>query len=185
MNDLNSGNFGLLISYVLPGMAVLWALSYSSAAVGAWLTDTAAAGPTIGGFLNVTLAAIAAGLLVSTLRWMTIDKIHAMTGLRRPPLEYARLAERLSGFHTLVRHHYDYYKFHGNMLIAVAFWIVVRHLFPGQTALRIDSLDLLAGVLLVVLFVGSRDNLRNYYERTSMLLGMSRKPRGRAASDRR
>ena len=57
VNDLNSGNFGLLISYVLPGMTVLWALSYLSPAVGAWLTDTAAAGPTIGGFLNVTLAA--------------------------------------------------------------------------------------------------------------------------------
>jgi hypothetical protein len=102
-----------------------------------------------------------------------------------PPFEYARLAERLSGFHTLVRHHYDYYKFHGNMLIAVAFWIVVRHLVPGQTTLRIDSLDVLAGILLVVLFVGSRDNLRNYYERTSMLLGKTRKPRGRAASIRR
>ncbi len=137
VNDLNSGNFGLLISYVLPGMTVLWALSYSSPAVEAWLTDTAAAGPTIGGFLNVTLAAVAAGLVVSTLRWMTIDKIHAMTGLRRPPFEYARLAERLSGFHTLVRHHYDYYKFHGNMLIAVAFWIVVRHLLPGQMNQRL------------------------------------------------
>jgi hypothetical protein len=71
------------------------------------------------------------------------------------------------------------------MLIVVAFWIVVRHLVPGQTTLRIDSLDVLATIVLVVLFVGSRDNLRNYYERTSMLLGKPRKARGRAASVRR
>ena len=179
VNDLNSGNFGLLISYVLPGMTTLWAFSYPSPTVRAWLTDTAAAGPTIGGFLNVTLAAVGAGLVVSTLRWMIIDNIHAMTGLRRPPFDYGRLAERLSGFDTLVRHHYDYYKFHGNMLIAVALWITVRHLFPGQISLRIDSLDLLAGTLLVVLFVGSRDNLRNYYQRTAMLLGKAKKLRGR------
>jgi hypothetical protein len=171
VNDLNSGSFGLLISYVLPGMTALWALSYPSPTVRAWLTDTAAAGPTIGGFLNVTLAALVAGLVASTVRWMTIDRLHALTGLRRPTFNYGSLCERISGFDLLVRHHYEYYKFHANMLVAVLFWAVARHIGPGGISPMIDGVDVLALILVGILFVGSRDNLRNYYERTRMLLG--------------
>jgi hypothetical protein len=171
VNELNSGNFGLVISYLLPGMTVLWGFSYPSARLRDWLATTATAGPTVGGFLYVTLAAVAAGLVASTVRWMTVDAVHARTGLRRPEFNYAHLAEKIDGFDVLVRHHYEYYKFHGNMLIAVLFWSLLRHAPRGSTSWSLSAVDLLAVVLMVVLFLGSRDNLRNYYRRTQMLLG--------------
>lgn len=171
MNDLNSGNFGLLISYVIPGMTALWGLTYPSPTIRTWLHTTAASDPTVGGFLYMTLAAVAAGLLASTVRWLTVDALHAMTGLRRPPFNYARLAQRIAGFDLLVRHHYEYYKFHGNMLVALVFWTIARRVGQADIRQGIDALDLLGVLLIVVLFVASRDNLRNYYQRTCMLLG--------------
>jgi hypothetical protein len=176
VNDLNSGNFGLLISYVIPGVTALCGLSYPSATVRVWLATTAAAGPAVGGFLYLTLAAVATGLLASTVRWMTVDAIHALTGLRRPQFNYAHLAEKIAGFDVLVRHHYEYYKFHGNMLVAVIFWSLARHVPQGHLNWRVSSVDLLASMLVVVLFLGSRDNLRSYYRRTQMLLGSVREP---------
>lgn len=171
MNDLNSGNFGLLISYVLPGAATLWGFGYLSSTVRSWFSTTSASGPTIAGFLAITLVAVGFGLVTSTVRWMTVDAVHSLTGLRRPPFNYARLAEKIAGFDLLVRHHYEYYKFHANMLVAVVFCAVARHFPQGQFQPRLDAFDAAAVALAVVFFVGSRDNLRNYYRRTQTLLG--------------
>lgn len=113
MRDVTGQNFGLLIAYVLPGLTALWGVSFFSATVRGWLNGPGSEQPTVGGFLYVTIASIAAGLTVSTVRWMTVDQLHEATGLRRPPFDYTRLQANLEGFDLLVRHHYDYYKFHG------------------------------------------------------------------------
>lgn len=69
----------------------------------------------------------------------------------------------------MVRHHYEYYKFHANTVVEPVFWVVARHI--GEGRLAPEGMDLLAAALIGVLFVGSRDNLRNYYERAQKVLG--------------
>ncbi len=176
MQDVTGQNFGLLIAYVLPGVTSLWGLSFFSLTVRTWMSAPSANPPTVAGFLYLTIASVAAGLAVSTLRSMTIDHLHAVTGIRRPTLDYTRLQSKLGGFDLLVRHHYEYYKFHANMLIAVAFSTVARHAAKELLPPKVDRLDLLALFLMVVFFLGSRDNLRNYYQRARMLLGSRKDP---------
>lgn len=93
MKDVSTGNFGLLIAFVLPGFIVLWGASYFSATVRLWLS-TADATPTVGGFMFGTLASVAAGVTVSTVRWLVIDKIRDWTGIRQPPWNFSRLGQK-------------------------------------------------------------------------------------------
>ena len=64
MKEVSPGNFGLLIAFLLPGFIVLWGLSYFSATVRLWLAGSGQS-PTVGGFMFVTLASVAAGVTVS------------------------------------------------------------------------------------------------------------------------
>lgn len=65
MREVTGQNFGLLIAYILPGFIVLWGLSHFSTTIAGWLGATAD-GPTVGGFLYVTLASVGAGLAVGS-----------------------------------------------------------------------------------------------------------------------
>jgi hypothetical protein len=64
MTEVSGKNFGFLIAYILPGFVRLWAISYFSPTVRAWLvsSSSAAGAATVGGFLYVTLASVGAGL---------------------------------------------------------------------------------------------------------------------------
>ena len=75
-------DFGLLIAYVLPGFVALWGGTYVSESLRTWIGSSATEGPTLGGFLYMTVGSIAAGLTVSTVRWMVIDTLHHATGVR-------------------------------------------------------------------------------------------------------
>jgi len=79
-------DFGQLIAIVLPGFTALWATTYVSDALRPWFGLSPPAEPTLGGFLLLGLASIAAGVTVSTLRWLVIDPIHHRTGVQPPRL---------------------------------------------------------------------------------------------------
>jgi len=70
---LSNDNFGPLIAYLVPGTIVLLGLSQFSPAVRVWFAATPADAPTVGGFLYLTLASLAAGMTVSALRWALVD----------------------------------------------------------------------------------------------------------------
>lgn len=171
MREISSSNFGLLIAFVLPGFTALWGVSYLSPVLRSWLLGSAPSGPTIGGFLTVTLASVACGLTVSTVRWATIDVIHHRTGLPRPRWDFSRLQEHFAAYEMLNEIHYKFYQFNSNALISVLLVVLARRIHFGFFTARVAWLD--AGLLLLslVLFIGSRDTLRNYYERVDDLLG--------------
>lgn len=181
---MSTSNFGILISYIVPGATVLWGANYVSPVVSNWLGGSSLLAPTVGGFLYATLAAVAAGVTVSTVRWMIIDTVHRWTGLRRPDFDYAVLAERTAGFDLLVRHHYEYYKFHGNMLIALVFLAIARRYSLGFWDTPLDAVDLGLVLLAVVFFMGSRNTLHSYYVRVRQLLGENQLPKA-GAPDRK
>ena len=75
MTDVSARNFGYLVAYIIPGFTVVTAAGAYSPIVRSWL-GTAPPGPTVGGFLYVTLASVAAGMAANALRWLILDAIH-------------------------------------------------------------------------------------------------------------
>lgn len=185
MNELSYKNFGLLIAYVLPGFVALWGISQFSPTVESWISTSGQGAPTIAGFLHVTLASLAAGLTVSAVRWVIIDRFHHATGLKPPRWEFANLDDRLQGFLALVENHYRYYQFYSNTLIAgvIAY---VAHLSRHGTTLYQQIWPALGFILLELVFLaGSRDALRKYYSRVERLLETPEAPERSLDHDQR
>ena len=169
MREVTSNNFGILIAYLVPGFTALWGVSYFSPTVSTWLTGTTNGGPTIGGFLYVTIASVAAGMTVSALRFHIIDRIHAWTGIVHPAWDFSRLRESVAAYDVLIEIHYRYYQFHANGLMALIVLYVSRQIAVRHWDLGLEDLGfLLASVLF---FATSRDNLHKYYARVAKLLG--------------
>ena len=168
MKEISGQNFGLLIAYVLPGFVSLWGVSHFSSMVRGWLVASsvsAANSATVGGFLYVTLASVAAGLTASTIRWVVIDRLHELTGIRRPRWDDSKLQERLGAFEALVENHYRYYQFYSNMLVAVLFLFTARLIASGRPVADMNPLDYAILAIVPLYWAGSRDTLRKYYSR--------------------
>ena len=76
--------------------------------------------PTIGGFLYLTVASLAAGMTVSAIRWAVVDTLHSLTGLPLPPLDFSRLGKNVAAYGLLIQIHYVHYQFYSNEAIATA-----------------------------------------------------------------
>ena len=182
MKPLSTSNFGLLIAFLLPGFTALWGASYFSETLRFWLAGAQAGGLTVGGFLYVTLASVAAGITASTVRWAVIDKIHHWAGLREPLWNFSRLQENVSAYNVLREMHLRYYYFYSNMQISLAFVYLARRTSLGFFSAPLGWADLGFVLLAVILFAGSRDTLRKYYERVSQLLGSEKREKRGARS---
>ncbi len=174
MKDVSVHNFALLVAYVLPGFTALWGASYHSHTLRVWLGSSPPDAPTIGGFFYVTLAAVGAGMFISTVRWMIVDTIHAYTGLRRPRWDFSKLQGNLAAYDLLLRIHYHFYQFNSNMLVAITFLFVARWTSQGFSSVFHGWDALVFATLALVFFVGSRDTLAKYYGRVAELLGTER-----------
>jgi hypothetical protein len=160
-------DFGLLIAYVLPGFAALWGVSFIYPEVGVWLAVPEAQAPTIAGFLYATVASIAAGMTVSTVRWLLIDTLHHVMGVKQPNWDFGELGSRANAFEVLLDIHYKYYQFHANMLVSLV-WVYGT--WRSTHAGHLGLIDAGAFLLAVIFFLGSRDNLQKYYHRSGQLL---------------
>lgn len=169
MNTVSDRNFGILIAYLVPGFTTLLGVSYFSDTVATWLTGASPDGPTIGGFLYITIASVAAGMTCSAIRFHIIDRIHAWTGITHPAWDFSKLADRVAAYDTLIEIHYNYYKFHANGLVALVIFYVARQSALRHWAFGYEDIAFL--LLGIVFFATSRDNLRRYYTRVAKLLG--------------
>jgi hypothetical protein len=68
MQSVSNDTFGPLIAYLVPGATALYGLSPYVPAVQSWFACTPGDAPTIGGFLYLTVAALAVGMTVSAVR---------------------------------------------------------------------------------------------------------------------
>jgi hypothetical protein len=157
-------NFGLFIAYVLPGFTALQGLPFLVASSAGWGNVATDMNPSVTTFLSGTVEAVAAGLIVSTVRWLVVDTVHHRTGLCPPGWDFALLSKNVAAFELLVHIHYKYYKFYANMVVALA-WAYLT----GGYALGWRGL--VYWVLVVLFYLASRDALRKYYERAGRLLG--------------
>lgn len=161
-DDNSLTNFGLVIAYVLPGFTALQGFPLLSESATAWGTG-GDPNPPLTAFLSGTVMALAAGLTVSTVRWLVIDKLHHRTGLRRPARDYALLERSVDALEYLDLVHYRYYKFYANMVVALLWSYATRDYVLGWAG----AFDLLLAALF---FSASRDALFKFYTRTSALL---------------
>lgn len=174
-------DFGLLIAYLLPGFALLQGVRPLVPGLDALLGAPAEEAATIGGFLYTTLAAVGAGMVVSTVRWMVIDALHHATGLRPPDWDFSLLGKNAAAFDLIVEHYYRYYQAYANGVVSLFIVFAVRRWSVGIAA-PLGALDFGLLGLTAVLFVGSRDALRRYYTRGGQLL---RQPPARATGTNR
>jgi len=170
MPELTGRQFGFIIAYLLPGFIGLAGVAAIVPAVARWLRPMSGGDFGVGAPLYVLLAAIAMGSTVSCFRWLTLDQLHAATGIHRPALDDRRLMEVLSAFDYLVQNHFRYYEFCGNSLISLL-WAYGVNRYLGTVPFFGLGTD---GVILIVcltLFAASRDALTKYYSRTGRLVG--------------
>jgi hypothetical protein len=171
MRHATSTNFGLLIAYLLPGFTSLVGIAQLSGTARAWLGSSQNDAPTVGGFLYVTLASVAAGLTASTVRWLAIDAIHHWTGVRKPVWDFAKLQSHANAYGILEENHYRYYQFYANMLVSLAVVMICRWIAQPNWQVAPDRLDSIFVLLMAAFFAGSRDTLQKYYRRVDDLLG--------------
>jgi len=166
MREVNTQSFGYIIAFLLPGFITLAGLSQVSPTVAKWLGASGPNAPTIGGFLYGTLAAIGAGILASTVRWLLIDTLHHRTGISPPEWNYAVLQRNTAAFEVLKQDHYRFYQCYGNSMSALLVPWITLHLEDPH----LQWFDGLFALLLVVFYLGSRDTLRKYYDRVRAAL---------------
>lgn len=170
MQSVSNANFGPLIAYLVPGATVLGGVSQFSPLLQSWFATGICPSPTIGGFLYLTVASIAAGMTVSAVRWALLDTLHALTGLPSPRLDFSRLGRNVQAYSLLIEIHYKHYLFYSNMFVATA-------IAYGCYRTRLGTLwplgwpDAVFAFLEVVFFATSRDTVRKYYARGQQLLG--------------
>jgi hypothetical protein len=169
VQSISNSNFGPLVAYLVPGATVLFGLSRLSPQLHVWFAATPPDSPTIGGFLYVTVASLAAGMSVNAVRWAIVDHIHAWTGLPMPKLDFSKLGPNVEAYTLLIEIHYHHYQHFANMFVATAIaYSCYRISLGGITPIgRLDAGFL---VLEAIFFATSRDTLRKYYQRGQQLL---------------
>lgn len=169
VNSVSNANFGPLIAYLIPGAVVLFGFRPIIPVLQVWFAATPPTAPTIGGFLYLTMSALAVGMTVSAIRWAIIDTLHAWTGLRLPPLDFSRLGQNVAAYNLLIEIHYEHYLFYGNMSVATALAYGAFRMHIGMFK-PWGWLDIGVATLEVIFLVTSRDCLKRYYCRGQQLL---------------
>ena len=169
MTEVSTRNFGLLIAYVIPGFAVVLALSTRYPTLAQWLAASTTDAPSVGGFLYATLASITAGMLLNLIRWLLLDPLHHWMGVPRARWDVTLLATHADGFETFVEYHFRYYQFFAASFLAVLLIACMPDVM-ARLATSSSQAYLSAMVFGAALFAASRDALTKYYVRTNHLL---------------
>jgi hypothetical protein len=168
--NLSSNQFGLMVAYLLPGFIGLIGIAPFSPLVVVWLRPLNESTSSLGAPVYAVLAATTIGMIISSFRWILIDHINLWTGVVPPTWDDSRLEDLGNAFDYLVAHHYRYYQFFSNTLIASLFAYATNRLMQTSALFGVGT-DLGILTLSAVLFAGGRDALRKYYARTKRLIG--------------
>jgi hypothetical protein len=169
VQSVSNSTFGPLVAYLVPGATVLWGLSLFSPALRSLFASAPTDAPTIGGFLYLTVASVAAGMTVSALRWALIDTFHSWTGLPMPQRDFSKLGKNVEAFSLLIEIHYRHYLFYANAFTAAGIAYACYRVKVGLVGTwGIPDIGVFA--LEVIFFSASRSTLGRYYARSRQLL---------------
>jgi hypothetical protein len=173
MKEITDKNFGLIIAFLLPGFLLLWMLSLADIGNSeAWLNSFS--DPSVSGFLYVTLASLALGLIISATRWAVVDHLlgcgFRLFGKPLPKINFSRLrdADKFAAFQGVNENHYRYYQYYSNTLVAFVVGCLT-YLARGKEA---SHATLVIGIVLaLILLAASADCLVKYHARASEITG--------------
>jgi hypothetical protein len=174
MNEITERNFGVIIALLLPGFLLLWMLSLSDFGnADAWLKRFS--DPSVSGFLYVTLASLAVGLIISAVRWAIVDHVldwaFRFFGKPLPKINFSKLRDpnSLAAFQGANENHYRYYQYYSNTLVAIVVGSLI-YLARGKEAASysIVGIDV---VLALILLAASVDCLFKFHKRASEITG--------------
>lgn len=166
--------FATTIAFVLPGLAVLVGAATVTPTVATWF-GAASTSPTLVGFLFVLLAAIALGMVVTSVRWWIFERAR-VGSVRLVPHEDAPIDERARTAHAaeyedLRFAHYYHYLAGANMAVAIPLALLI---WIGGARPPVGTVLLVGGIALpVVLALGAagRDALARYVTKRLRLVG--------------
>ena len=121
MNDITNKNFGYIIAYILPGLIGVWGTSFKFKFVQDWFTGAEKGMPSLGGFLFILLLSLTLGLFISVIRWLVIDNLHWLMGIKSFKLDFSKLDEKYSALQLIIDNHYQYNQFYSNSIIAIIY----------------------------------------------------------------
>lgn len=175
-------NFGLLIAFVLPGFLFLVGLVELADQFSIDLPPQLVGSQQLGDFLYFLLASTAAGVGLSGLRWVIVDRLLHATGLEPPALNFQKLEAKHASFMLVVENNYRFYLFYSNCLVAL---LLLGGIAPAHGA-RPSVLSWLVYVLLVLtLGLASRDSLGRFYARSRQIMGEISQPKQRSKRRKR
>jgi hypothetical protein len=174
MPDITSTSFGLLIAFLLPGLAGLYSFGFWSARVRRAFDTLWTAQSNVGAFLLVLLCALTVGLLITVVRWIVFEcllcKKHRLTGQ-----DFGKLSTdgKLSSFRALADEHYRYHQFWGGMCVAMPplFIGLVRDNYTNLGGLELILFAIGFTVLELLTAVAACHAYRNYVDRGKSILG--------------
>ncbi len=156
--------FGLIIAFLLPGFVGLWPVRHFSPVVASWFKAGVTQGSTFGGFLYITLASRAVGLVISAVRWGVIDTVHHVTCVRRPDHDFRKLKNNLQAVELIIENYYRFYQYYSNMFVGLIILYAGELMASKKFPWDVWNWSILFLFVEVVLFLGSRDSLSKYYK---------------------
>ena len=172
MNNTISTMFGLTISFTAPGLVGMAAMALHVPAMRSWLAAATTGAPTAGETAVLLLAATAAGVFLSGMRYVTvepllrrgIDTAHDSAARRDPGTEIA--------YQNIRAQFYDFYLFYANTLTGlVILSAAAAPIAMTQPAGTTATYAVITGTAGLTLYLSARDAFRRYQKRRRELLG--------------
>lgn len=124
MKDITSTSFGLVIAYLLPGLALLYAIGLLEPHVGALFATFLGADSNFGLFLLVILLGLVAGLQITVFRSLLFEEL-TTNRLQAEDFTHLDSEDKLLAFRAAVDENYRYHQFWGGIALVVPVWYVV------------------------------------------------------------
>ena len=175
MQQVSKNNFGIIVAFIIPGFVGTWGLSYISPTIRGWFIYQQQPTTSIPALFYVLLSSLAVGMAFSAFRWALIDSIHHHTGIIRPTLNFSNLKNVLQEFETINEHHYRYYQYYANTLVALVCTYSIRCIKSSTLPWNEPLLFVGLFFTVAILFFASRNSLKQFYVRASQLLGILEK----------
>lgn len=169
--------YPITIEFLIPGMVVLFALSTVSTTVQTWFTG-AATGPTFVGLLFVMFAALAIGLVVTSIRYCVFEVIpvpwHGCLVAQGPEFDHTKRKDCEAAYQDIRVNHYAYYLASANLSVAlpIGIWIWKVGSHPAPTWSLFLTAIALTTIAVVALAAAGCSAERRYNEKRTILLGI-------------
>lgn len=173
MKDVTSTSFGLLIAFLLPGLAGLYTISFWAPAVRRVFETFLTTQSNVGLSLLVLLAALTVGLIVTVLRWW-IFECGVSRKYRLAPAEFAKLNNdsKLASFRAAVDENYRYHQFWGGMFVVFPFLFIgaLKEFWSAMTEIRVALFFVALVAVEIITGAAAHAAFRNYVTRANQIL---------------